>query len=156
MAREPKTVANNKKARHDYAIDEVFETGIVLTGTEVKSVRDSGAQLRDAFATVKRGEVWLNGVHISPYSHGNRANKDPDRARKLLLHKKEIRYLVGKTKESGYTLVPLRMYFDENNRLKVELALARGKKLFDKRQSIAERDAKRDVERTLGRRIKGM
>jgi SsrA-binding protein len=156
MAREPKTVANNKKARHDYSITEVFETGIVLTGTEVKSVRDGGANLRDSFATVKRGEVWLNGVHISPYSHGNRSNKDPDRARKLLLHKKEIRYLVGKTKETGYTLVPLRMYFDENNRLKVELALAVGKKLFDKRQSIAERDAKRDVERALGRRIKGM
>jgi SsrA-binding protein len=156
MIREPKTVANNKKARYDYSIEDVFQTGIVLTGTEVKSVRDGGAQLRESFATVKNGEVWLHAVHISPYSHGNRWNGDPDRARKLLLHKKEIRYLVGKTKETGYTLVPLRMYFDENNRLKVELALARGKKTFDKRQSIAERDSKRDVERTLGQRIKGM
>lgn len=156
MAREEKTVANNKKARHDYFIEETMEAGIVLTGTEVKSMRESGAQLRDSFATVKKDELWLNGVQISAYSHGNRANVDTTRARKLLLHKKEIRYLLGKTKETGYTLVPLRIYFDVNNRAKVELALVRGKKLFDKRHAIAERDAKRDVERTLGQRIKGM
>lgn len=156
MAREEKTIANNKKARHDFFIEETLEAGIVLTGTEVKSMRENGVNLRDTFATIKKDELWLNGVHIAPYSHGNRANPDTDRARKLLVHKKEIRYLLGKTKESGYTLVPLRIYFDENNRAKVELALARGKKLFDKRHAIAERDAKRDVERTLGQRIKGM
>jgi SsrA-binding protein len=156
MAREEKTVANNKKARHDYFIEETLEAGIVLTGTEVKSMRENGVNLRDTFATIKKDELWLNGVHISPYSHGNRANPDADRARKLLVHKKQIRYLLGKTKETGYTLVPLRIYFDVNNRAKVELALARGKRLFDKRHAIAERDAKRDVERTLGQRIKGM
>jgi SsrA-binding protein len=156
MARQEKTVANNKKARHDFFIEETLEAGLVLTGTEVKSLRENGATLRDTFATVKKDELWLNGVHIAPYSHGNRANTDTDRARKLLVHKKEIRYLLGKTKESGYTLIPLRIYFDVNNRAKVELALARGKKLFDKRHAIAERDAKRDVERTLGQRIKGM
>ncbi len=156
MARQEKTIASNKKARHDYFVEETFETGIVLTGTEVKSLRENGASLRDTFATIKKDELWLNGVHIAPYSHGNRANVDYDRARKLLVHKKEIRYLLGKTKETGYTLVPLRIYFDVNNRAKVELALVRGKKLFDKRHAIAERDAKRDVERTLGQRIKGM
>ena len=156
MARDSKVISVNKKARHDYAIVETFETGIVLTGTEVKSLRENGANLRDTFATVKKGEVWLNGVHIAPYSHGNRANTEPDRARKLLLHKKEIRYLLGKTKERGYTLVPLKMYFDERNHLKVDLALATGKKLFDKRQAIAERDSNREVQRTLGQRLKGM
>jgi len=154
--REPKTIANNKKARHDYFIEESFETGIVLTGTEVKSLRENGASLRETFASIKGGEMWLHGLHISPYSHGNRANVDADRARKLLLHKKEIRHLLGKTKERGFTLVPLRIYFDAANRAKVELALARGKKLFDKRHAIAERDAKRDMERSLGQRIKGM
>jgi SsrA-binding protein len=156
VAREEKTVASNKKARHDYFIEETLETGIVLTGTEVKSLRENGASLRETFATVKRGEVWLHGMHIAPYSHGNRGNVDSDRARKLLLHKKEIRYLLGKTKERGYTLVPLKMYFDEANRAKVEIALARGKKLFDKRHAIAERDSKRDVERSVGQRLKGM
>ena len=107
MPRENKLIAKNKKARHDYFIDETFEAGIELTGTEVKSLRDRGTALRDSFATIRRGEAWLHNVHIPPYSHGNRANVDPDRTRRLLLHKKEIRYLQGKTQERGYTLVPL-------------------------------------------------
>lgn len=155
MARDEKLIANNKKAYHDYFIDEVFECGIELTGTEVKSLRDSHASLRESYATIRRGEVWLLGVHIAPYSHGNRSNVDPDRARKLLLHKKEIRYLIGKTKERGYTLVPLRMYFTSANLAKVELGLARGKKLYDKRADIAAKDQKRDVERALRERQKG-
>lgn len=155
MARESKVIANNKKAYHDYFVDETFETGIALTGTEVKSLRENGASLRDSFASVRKGEVWLNNVHISAYSHGNRSNVDPNRARKLLLHKKEIRYLVGKTKERGYTLVPLKLYFSENGLVKVELGLARGKKMYDKREAIAERDQKRDVERALRDRQRG-
>ncbi|MBE0475862.1 MAG: SsrA-binding protein SmpB [Coriobacteriia bacterium] len=155
MAREQRVVATNKKAFHDYFIDETFEAGISLTGTEVKSLRESGASLRESFATVRRGEVWLHGVHISPYSHGNRSNVDPDRPRKLLLHKREIRYLLGKTKEKGLTLIPLKLYFSPSNLAKVELGLARGKKLFDKRAAIAERDQRRDVERALRERQKG-
>jgi SsrA-binding protein len=150
-----RAIATNKKAYHDYFIDETFETGIELTGTEVKSLRQNRAALRDSFATVRGGEVWLHGVHISPYSHGNRANVEPDRKRKLLLHKKEIRYLVGKTKEKGYTLVPLKLYFSDRNMVKVELGLARGKKNYDKRDSIAARDHKRDMERALRERQKG-
>lgn len=153
---DDKLIASNKKARHDYFIDETFETGIVLTGTEVKSLRQNRATLRESFATVRDGEVWLHHVHISPYSHGNRANVDPDRARKLLLHKKEIRYLIGKTKERGYTLVPLRMYFSAANKVKIELGLARGKKNYDKRDDIAKRDQQRDVERAARERQKGV
>ncbi|MBU4555527.1 MAG: SsrA-binding protein SmpB [Actinobacteria bacterium] len=152
--REPKKIANNKKAYHDFFIDEIFTAGIELTGTEVKSLRERGAQLRDSYASIRRGEIFLHGVHVSPYSHGNRENGDPDRVRRLLLHKKEIRYLGGKTAERGNTLVPLRMYFDENNRAKIEIGLARGKKTFDKRATIAERDQKRDVERALRDRNK--
>lgn len=155
MSRDDRSIATNKKAYHDYFIDETFETGIELTGTEVKSLRQNRAALRDSFATVRAGEVWLHGVHISPYSHGNRANVEPDRKRRLLLHKKEIRYLIGKTKEKGYTLVPLKLYFSERNMVKVELGLARGKKNYDKRDSIAARDQKRDVERALRERQKG-
>lgn len=155
MAREDRVIATNKKAYHDYFIDETFECGIALTGTEVKSLRENRATLRDSFATVRKGEVWLHGLHISPYSHGNRANVDTDRHRKLLLHKKEIRYLIGKTKEKGYTLVPLRMYFAPNNKAKVEIGLARGKKLYDKRDSIAKRDQERDMQRALRERQKG-
>lgn len=155
MPAENRTIATNKKARHDYFIDETFECGIALTGTEVKSLRENRASLRDSFATVRNGEVWLHGVHISPYSHGNRANVDPDRQRKLLLHKKEIRYLIGKTKERGYTLVPLSLYFSPANKVKVELGLARGKKLYDKRDSIAKRDQQRDIERALRDRTRG-
>lgn len=153
---DDRLIASNKKARHDYFIDETFETGIVLTGTEVKSLRQNRATLRESFATVRDGEVWLHHVHISPYSHGNRANVDPDRARKLLLHKNEIRYLIGKTKERGYTLVPLRMYFSPANKVKVELGLARGKKNYDKRDDIAKRDQQRDIERSVRDRQKGL
>jgi SsrA-binding protein len=155
MARDVKSIANNKKAYHDYFVDQTFECGIELTGTEVKSLRANGVSLRESYATIKRGEVWLLGVHITPYAQGNRANPEPDRARKLLLHKKEIRYLIGKTKEKGSTLVPLKMYFAENNLAKVEIGLARGKKLYDKRADIAEKDQKRDVERALRERQKG-
>jgi SsrA-binding protein len=155
MAREPKTIATNKKAYHDYFVDETFEAGIVLTGTEVKSLRENKTNLRDSFATTRKGEVWLHNVHISPYSHGNRSNVRVDRERKLLLHKSEIRYLIGKTKERGYTLVPLRVYLSSDNLVKVEIGLARGKKLYDKRDAIAERDQARDVERALRERTKG-
>jgi SsrA-binding protein len=154
MPREPKTIATNKKAYHDYFVEETFEAGIALTGTEVKSLRENGASLRDTFASVRKGEMWLHGIHIAPYSHGNRSNVDTDRPRKLLLHKKEIRYLLGKTKERGSTMVPLKVYFSESNLVKVELGLVRGKKLFDKRDSIAERDQKRDMERALRERQK--
>lgn len=155
MVPHERIIATNKKAYHDYFVDETFETGIELTGTEVKSLRQNRANLRDSFATVRNGEVWLHGVHISAYSHGNRANVDTDRKRKLLMHKKEIRYLIGKTKERGFTLVPLKLYFSERNMVKVELGLARGKKNYDKRDSIAARDQKRDVERALRERQKG-
>jgi SsrA-binding protein len=154
VARETKLIARNKKAFYDYAIDETFEAGVVLTGTEVKSLRENKATLRDAFATVRDGEVWLHNLHISPYSHGNLANVRPDRARKLLLHRREIRYLTGKTKERGYTLIPLRLYFNEANRVKVELGVGKGKKLFDKRRDIAKRDHERDVERAFRERQK--
>ena len=155
MPREEKLIANNKKAYHDYFVDEIFECGIELNGSEVKSLRDSRASLRESYATVRRGEVWLLALHIAPYSHGNRSNLDPDRARKLLLHKREIRYLIGKTKEKGSTLIPLRMYFSPSNLVKVELGLVHGKKLYDKRADIASKDQKRDVERALRERQKG-
>ena len=155
MPREEKVIATNKKAYHDYFVDETFEAGVVLTGTEVKSLRENKTNLRDSFATVRSGEVWLHGVHISPYSHGNRSNVEPNRARKLLLRKAEIRYLQGKTKERGYTLVPLRVYLSAGNLVKIEIGLARGKKLYDKRETIAKRDQDRDVQRALRERTKG-
>ena len=155
MSREERTIATNKKAFHDYFVDETFEAGIVLTGTEVKSLRENKANLRDSFATVRGGEVWLHGVHISPYSHGNRSNVDSDRPRKLLLRRAEIRYLIGKTKERGFTLVPLKIYLSAGNFVKIELGLARGKKLYDKRDAIAERDHGREVERALKERTRG-
>ncbi|MDZ4654916.1 MAG: SsrA-binding protein SmpB [Coriobacteriia bacterium] len=155
MPREEKLIASNKKAFHNYFVEETFQAGIALFGTEVKSLRENRTTLRDAFAIVRKGEVWLHNVHIAAYSHGNRSNVQPDRTRKLLLHKKEIRYLIGKTKEKGYTLVPLKLYFSANNLVKVELGLAQGKKLYDKRESLAERDHKRDVERALKERARG-
>lgn len=155
MAREQKLIATNKKAYHDYFVEETFECGIELSGTEVKSLRANNASLRETYATIKRGEVWLMGLHIAPYSHGNRSNLEPVRPRKLLMHKKEIRHLIGKTKEKGFTLVPLKMYFSPNNLAKVELGLCRGKKLYDKRADIASRDQKRDMERALRERQKG-
>ncbi|MBK5211966.1 MAG: SsrA-binding protein SmpB [Coriobacteriia bacterium] len=145
-------IASNRKAYHDYSIEETFECGIVLSGTEVKSIRENGLSLKESYASVRDGEVWLLNVHIKPYSHGNLENPDPDRARKLLMHKKQIRYLLGETKEAGYTLVPTRVYFSRANKVKVELGVARGKKLYDKRADIAKKDAARDMERALKER----
>jgi SsrA-binding protein len=149
-----KLIASNRKARHDYAIDDVFEAGLVLTGTEVKSLRLGRASLVDGFAVIRDGEVWLQGVHIPEYTEGTWTNHEPRRQRKLLLHKLEIQRLVGKTRDTGVTLVPLSLYF-KDGKAKVELALAHGKKSYDKRQAMAERDATRDVARELGRRAKG-
>jgi SsrA-binding protein len=147
-----KTIAKNRKAFHEYRVEETFEAGIALTGTEVRSLREGGGQLTDAFALVRQGELWLHGLHIRPYSHGNRANAEPDRKRKLLMHKKQIRYLGEKVKQAGMTLVPLELHFSETGLVKVELGLARGKKDYDKRASLATRDARREVERTLKER----
>lgn len=150
-----KIIASNRKARHDYSVLEVFEAGVVLTGTEVKSLRDGAASLADAFATVDDGEIWLRNLHIPEYHHGTWTNHAPRRNRKLLLHRKQIDMLVGKIRDGNLTLVPLSMYFTEG-KVKVELALARGKQAHDKRQDIARRDAQREVVRELGRRNKGM
>lgn len=150
---EGKIVATNKKARHDYFIEDTFEAGIVLTGTEVKSIRQGKVNLKDSFARVKEGEVLLINMHISPYEQGNRFNTDPTRSRKLLLHKREINRLIGQTKEQGYALVPLSIYF-KHGFAKVELALAKGKKLYDKRETLKEKEAKRDVERIFRDRQK--
>ena len=146
-----KIVAENRKARHEYHLLERYEAGLVLTGTEVKSLRAGGATLQRAYADVRDGEVWLVGAHIAEYGQGNIANHDPDRDRKLLLHRKEIASLIGKVRERGFTLVPTKVYF-KNGKAKVELALARGKEQRDKRRDIAKRDAQRDIERALRRR----
>ncbi|HST49873.1 SsrA-binding protein SmpB [Jatrophihabitans sp.] len=149
-----KIIAQNKKARHDYELVDTYECGIVLMGTEVKSLRLGRASLVDGFATIDDGEVYLHNVHIPEYAFGSWTNHTPRRVRKLLLHKGEILRLIGKTKESGLTLVPLSLYFTEG-KVKVELALARGKKTYDKRQDLAKRDAAREISRVLGRRAKG-
>ncbi len=143
-----RVIITNRKARHEYHIDEVYEAGIALKGTEVKSLRLGSANLQDSYAFVRAGEVFLEGMHISPYEFGNQFNHEPKRERKLLLNKREIRKLIGKTKEKGFTLVPLSVYF-KNGKAKIELALARGKKSYDKRKAIAERDMKREQEREL-------
>lgn len=152
MAHEKKQIAKNRKAFHDYEIIETFEAGIALTGTEVCSLRENNCQLTDCFVLIRKGEAWLNGLHISPYSHGNLNNPDPDRKRKLLLHKNEIRKLEQQTKEKGMALVPLKMYFNNKSLVKVELAVCRGKKNYDKRAAMAERDSKREIERALKER----
>jgi SsrA-binding protein len=149
-----KVIATNRKARHDYSILDTYEAGVALVGTEVKSLRLGRASLVDAFATVDDGEVWLRGLHIAEYALGTWTNHEPRRVRKLLLHKKEITRLIGKTKESGLSLVPLSMYF-KDGKVKVELGLARGKKAYDKRQSLAKRDADREITRVAGRAAKG-
>ena len=149
-----KLIAQNKKARHDYHLDDVYEAGLVLTGTEVKSLRAGRASLVDAYARIKDGEVWLEGAHIPEYTEGSWTNHEPRRPRKLLLHRDEIAKLIGKTKESGLTLVPLSMYF-KDGKAKVEIALARGKRSYDKRVALADRQATREIERELGRRAKG-
>ncbi|MBP3384886.1 MAG: SsrA-binding protein SmpB [Firmicutes bacterium] len=146
-----KLVANNKKARHDYFIEETYEAGIVLTGTEIKSVRQGKVSIKESFAKVENGEMIIYGMNISPYDHGNRYNVDPLRPRKLLLHKKEIQKLIGYITLKGLTLVPLRMYINEQGRAKVELAVARGKKDHDKRDSIAKRDADRRMQQAMRR-----
>lgn len=148
-------IATNRKARHHYAVLEVFEAGVVLTGTEVKSLREGLASLADAFATVDDGEIWLRNLHIAEYHHGTWTNHAPRRNRKLLLHRRQIDILVGKIRDGNLTLVPLSLYFTEG-KVKVELALARGKQAHDKRQDLAKRDARREVIRELGRRVKGM
>jgi SsrA-binding protein len=150
-----KLIAQNRKARHDYSVTDVFECGVVLKGTEVKSLRLGRASLVDGFATIDDGEVFLHGVHIPEYEQGSWTNHEPRRVRKLLLHKAEILRLIGKTQESGLTLIPLSMYFSDG-KVKVELALARGKKSYDKRQDLAKRDADRDIRNAMGRRSKGM
>ena len=145
-----KVISENRKARHDYFIEETMEAGIVLQGTEVKSIRLGRVNLKDSFARVENGEVFLYGMHISPYEQGNRFNHDPLRPRKLLLHKREIRRLLGKTREEGYTLVPTRLYFTKG-KCKIELALAKGKKRYDKRESYAKRYAERRARQALRR-----
>ena len=141
-----KLICQNKKAWHNYFIEDKYEAGISLLGTEVKSLREGRANLGDSYGKIKDGEIFLVDAHISPYTHGNRFNSDPLRTRKLLLHKKEIRRLIGKIQEKGFTLIPLRLYFS-NGKAKVEMGLAKGKKLFDKRETIKRKTMERDMER---------
>ncbi len=143
-----KIVAQNKKARHDYFIEDTLEAGIVLSGTEVKSIRQGKVNLKDSYAMIEQGEVILSGMHISPYEQGNIFNKDPMRDRKLLLHKYEINKLIGYTQQKGLTIVPLQLYFTRG-KVKLQLGIAKGKKLYDKRDDIAERDAKREIDRRM-------
>lgn len=145
---EKKTLARNRKAFHDYHIEETYESGMVLTGTEVKSIRAGRLNLKDSYATIEDGELWLHNMHISPYDQGNRFNHAPLRKRKLLMHRREINRLFGLTREKGYTLVPLEVY-TKKGFIKVELALARGKRQYDKRAAIAAKEAKREIERAF-------
>jgi len=149
-----KLIAQNRKARHDYHIDDTFEAGLVLTGSEVKSLRAGHASLVDGFAHIRDGEAWLAGVHIPEYTEGTWTNHTPRRERKLLLHREQIQRLIGKTKEGSTTLVPLSLYF-KDGRVKVEIALARGKKTYDKRQALSERQSQREMQRALSRRSSG-
>lgn len=149
-----KQIVSNRRARHEYSVLDTYEAGLVLVGTEVKSLRAGRASLADAFATVDEGEVWLRGVHIPEYVHGTWTNHEPRRHRKLLLHRGEIDKLLGKTKESGTTLVPLSLYFSDG-KAKVELALAKGRRIHDKRRAMAERDAQREIDRAMSRAAKG-
>jgi SsrA-binding protein len=142
-----KIICTNRKARRDYEILETMEAGIVLVGTEVKSLREGHAQLKDSFGGIDDGELYLYNAHINPYRMGNRFNHEPTRTRKLLMHEREIRRLIGKIQEKGLTLIPLRLYFNDSGKVKVELGLARGKRAYDKRREIAERDAKREMRR---------
>ncbi|MGL5436268.1 MAG: SsrA-binding protein SmpB [Lachnospiraceae bacterium] len=148
-----KLVANNKKAYHDYFIDEKYECGIELFGTEVKSIRMGKCSVKEAFVRIEKGQVYICGMHINPYEKGNLFNKDPLRVRRLLLHKMEIYKLEGKIREKGYTLVPLQVYF-KGSLVKIEIGLARGKKLYDKRQDIAKKDQKREIERDYKQKIR--
>ena len=155
LGRDGSIVASNKKARHEYTILDTFEAGVALVGTEIKSMREGKASLVDAFATIDSGEVWLRGLHIPEYSHGGWTNHAPKRARKLLLHRREIDQLVGKTRDGNATLVPLSLYFSQG-RVKVELAIARGKQIHDKRETLRRRTMEREAVREVGRRIKGI
>lgn len=146
-----KIIANNKKARYEYFIEEVFEAGIVLKGTEVKSIRRGKVSIKESYCLLKDGELFIFGMHISPYEHGNRYNVDPLRTRKLLLHKKQINKLIGATKEKGFTIVPLKLYL-KDGLVKLEIALAKGKKIYDKRDSIAKKDAERRIRRAVKER----
>ena len=152
VKRQKKLVANNKKARHDYFIDEVYEAGIVLTGTEIKSIRAGKVSIKESYAKVEKAEVFVYGMNISPYEQGNRFNVDPLRPRKLLLHKQEIRKLIGYTTQKGMTLVPLNMYINEAGRCKMELGVCRGKKNYDKRDDIAKKDAARKMDQAMKQR----
>lgn len=146
-----KVVASNRRAYHDYFIDDKIEAGLVLTGTEIKSIREGRVNLREGYVRIADGEAWLVNVHIAPYEHGNRYNHEPTRDRKLLLHRNEIDSLVGRVRQRGYTIVPLQLYL-KHGKAKVELGLARGKKQYDKRSAIAERDARREIERHMRER----
>lgn len=150
---EGKVIAQNKKANHDYFIEETYEAGIVLQGTEIKSMRAGRVQLKDSYAKIINGEVFIIGMHISPYEQGNRYNHDPERTRKLLLHRKQINKLIGETKEAGYSLVPLKIYL-KNGYAKMLIGLARGKKKYDKREDLKQKEAKRDIERAFRERQK--
>ena len=143
-----KTIAQNKKARHDYFIEESYEAGIELFGTEVKSIRQGRVNLKDSWCSIVEGEIFVNGMHISPYEQGNIFNRDPLRVRRLLMHKKEINRLYGVVKQTGYSLIPISLYF-KDSRVKVQVGLGKGKKLYDKREDMAKRTAKRDIERAL-------
>ncbi len=147
-----RVAAQNRKAFHDYFVEERYEAGISLAGTEVKSIRQGTLNLKDSFCVVKDGEIFVHGMHISPYEKGNIFNKDPMRPRRLLMHKREINRLFALVKQDGYALIPLSVYFNEASRVKVELGLCKGKKLYDKRASSAERDAKREIDRTMKQR----
>lgn len=146
-----KQIVNNRKARHDYFVHETYEAGIVLTGTEVKSIRAGRVNLKDGFVTIRNHEVWLHNVHVSPYEQGNRFNQDPLRTRKLLMHRVEINKLLGKVQQQGYTLIPLSLYWSRGN-VKVALGLCTGKKNYDKRRSMAEKSAQREMDRALKNR----
>jgi SsrA-binding protein len=148
-----KTVAVNRRARHEYAVEESLEAGIALTGTEIKSIRAGRVNLAEAYARIEKGEAWLIGAHIAPYEQGNRNNHEPTRTRKLLLHRDQIAELVGRTQAKGFTLVPLKLYI-RNGMAKLEIGVARGKKAYDKRRTIAERDARRELERSTKERVR--
>lgn len=147
-----KTIARNRTARHDYEITETFEAGVVLTGTEVKSLRERACQITDSFCIIRSGEVWWVGAHIHPYSNGGVWNVDPDRRRKLLLHRRQIDNLDGRLRAKGLALVPLELYFDEHNRVKLAIGVGQGKKLYDKRHDMAKRQSERDIQRALKER----
>jgi SsrA-binding protein len=150
--RDVRKVAENRRARHEYFIEETFEAGLVLQGTEVKSLRRGRCNMQDAYAAIQKGEVFIYNMHISPYEQGNIYNHDPLRPKKVLLNRKQINTLIGRTQQEGYTLIPLEIYFNERNWAKIRIALAKGKKLYDKREDIAKRDAKRNAERVMKER----